>query len=78
MHLSGGSHMIERATDGVAFLAVLSWMNPTLLVWLSDVSQLAALATPILGFIWLAIRIGVWVYRALRAAEAPAIKEDEV
>lgn len=77
MHLSPGGNMVERATDGVALMAVLSWMNPTLLSWLSDVSQLAALATPILGFMWLFIRLCEWVYRKLRATEtANAVDED--
>jgi hypothetical protein len=68
--------MIERATDGVALLAVLSWMNPSVLAWLSDVSQLAALATPILGFAWLAIRLCEWTYKKLRATETSNADED--
>lgn len=64
VHLPGGT-MTDRATDGVAAIAVLSWMNPTMLQWLTDVSQLAALITPILGFVWLTARFGVWGYRKL-------------
>lgn len=77
MQVPGGFRMIEKATDGVAAIAVLSWMNPTLLQWLSDVSQLAALATPILGFAWLAIRLCEWAYRKLRAKELSNATADE-
>lgn len=76
MQVPGGSNMIERATDGIAVMAVLSWMNPSVLAWLSDVSQLAALATPILGFAWLFIRLCEWTYRKLRATETSNASEE--
>lgn len=52
---------MERITDGVAILAVLSWVNPKIFEWLSDFSQLAALMLPILGCIWLGVQIAVRV-----------------
>lgn len=66
MHLPGGT-MIDRATDGIAALAVLSWFNPTLFSWLNDASQLAALIAPILGAIWLLIQISGWARKHLTA-----------
>lgn len=65
VHMPGGMKMLDKSTDVVAGLAVLSWMNPTLLSWLTDFSQLAALITPILGFLWLTARFGVWGYRKI-------------
>lgn len=62
MHLPGGT-MIERVTDGVAVLAVLSWMNPSVYAWLADFSQLAALLLPILGCAWLAVQITVRIVK---------------
>lgn len=56
MHLPHGG-LIERATDGVAILAVVSWLNPGFYQWLSDFSQLAALMLPILGCLWLGVQI---------------------
>lgn len=51
--------MMERATDGVAILAVLSWVNPKIFAWLNDFSQIAALLLPILGCAWLAVQITI-------------------
>ncbi len=50
-------------TDAIAVTAVTSW------AWLpplSEVSALAALALPILGVVWLVVRIvlAVWRYRS--------------
>lgn len=57
MHLPGG-YMIERATDGVAVLAVFSWISPGFHDWLSSFSDIFTLLMPVLGSIWLAIQIG--------------------
>lgn len=56
--LSGGT-MTERVTDGVAILAVLTWVNPAIYAWLSDFSTLAALLLPILGCAWLVVQISI-------------------
>jgi len=49
--------LAERMTDGVAILAVLSWINKDLYLWLQQTSEVAALATPILGLVWLVVQI---------------------
>ena len=59
MHVPGGSHMVEKATDWVALVAVLSWFNPRLFAWLNDVSSLAALLLPVLGCAWLFVQITI-------------------
>lgn len=58
MQVPGGT-MVERATDGIAVLAVISWVNPGIYQWLSDFSQLAALLLPIFGCTWLGVQITV-------------------
>lgn len=62
MHLPPGG-MMERATDGVAVLAVLTWINPKIYQQLSDYSQLAALLLPILGCAWLVVQISLRLVR---------------
>lgn len=49
--------LAERLTDGVAILAVLSWINSDLYVWLQQTSEVAALVTPIFGLLWLIVQI---------------------
>lgn len=56
MHLPPGG-MMERATDGVAVLAVISGINPGIYKWMSDISELGALLMPILGCVWLGVQI---------------------
>ena len=48
---------LERITDGLAIIAVMSGVNPAMLEWLQSVSQIAALLMPPLGVIWLAVQI---------------------
>lgn len=63
MYLPPHGGMIERVTDGVAILGVLTWLNPKLFSMLSDYSQLAALLLPILGCFWLTVQIIVRIAR---------------
>lgn len=63
MHLPPGGIVMERLTDGVAVLAVISWLNPGLYQALSDFSQLAALLLPILGCAWLSVQIAVRLWK---------------
>lgn len=49
--------MMERLTDGIAILAVITGINPQVYFWLSEFSQLAALLMPILGCMWLGVQI---------------------
>ena len=63
MHLPPGGIVIERITDCVAMLAVISWLTPRFYQTLSDYSQLAALLLPILGCAWLAVQIIVRISR---------------
>lgn len=49
--------IMERLTDGIAILAVISGVNPAIYQWLSEISALAALMMPILGCMWLGVQI---------------------
>jgi hypothetical protein len=49
--------MMERLTDGIAILAVITGVNPSIYFWLSEISTLAALIMPILGCMWLGVQI---------------------
>lgn len=53
----GMGPVMERATDALAILAVLSGINPGILQWIGSISTVAALFMPILGCIWLAVQI---------------------
>lgn len=53
---SHGSTM-ERVTDAIAILAVITGINPAVYHWLADISGLAALLMPILGCMWLGVQI---------------------
>lgn len=44
--------LMERISDGIAALAVLSWFAP-FYQWLSEISAFAALITPPIGLMWL-------------------------
>lgn len=52
-----GGSMLERLTDVVAILAVITGIHPGIYEWLSEISQLAALLVPILGCLWLGVQI---------------------
>lgn len=52
-----GGPILERITDGIAILAVITGINPTVYFWLSEISAIAALLMPILGCLWLAVQI---------------------
>lgn len=62
MHLQPGGTM-ERVTDGVAILAVISGINPGIYQWMSDISEIGALLMPVLGCIWLGVQIWTRVTR---------------
>ena len=49
--------IMERLTDGIAILAVITGVNPAIYYWLSEVSSVAALLMPILGCMWLGVQI---------------------
>lgn len=53
---------MEKLTDGVAMLAIISWVNDGFYHWLQGVSELAAIMTPILGLVWLIIQIYVRLF----------------
>lgn len=57
MQVPPGESFMERITDAVAVLAVISGLNPGVYEWLSEISQVAALLVPILGCIWLGVQI---------------------
>ena len=54
---------MERFTDAVAILAVLTGLNPDYYWYISQTSQFAALLLPILGCIWLGVQIWVRVVK---------------
>lgn len=49
--------IMERVTDAIAILAVITGINPAVYYWLSEISALAALLLPILGCMWLGVQI---------------------
>jgi len=55
--------MAEKATDWLAFFAVLSWLKPGVYAWMADFSQLAALLMPVLGCAWLGVQITLKLMR---------------
>jgi hypothetical protein len=52
---------LERITDAVAIVAVITGLNPSFYYWLSEISGLAALLMPVLGCMWLGVQIWVRV-----------------
>jgi hypothetical protein len=54
---------MERITDGVAILAVISGINPAIYQWMANISEIAALLMPIMGCIWLGVQVWVRVAR---------------
>lgn len=55
--------LTDRAADGVAVGAISS---PFWLPGLQEVSDIAALALPILGCIWLVIQVGFYLWRQIK------------
>ena len=55
--LPTGGSMMERATDGLAVIAVITGINPEVYKSLSDFSEIGALLMPILGCVWLGVQI---------------------
>lgn len=55
--------IMERMTDGIAILAVITGINPSVYHWLAEISAFAALLMPVLGCMWLGVQI--W-YRVAR------------
>ena len=51
-YLKAHGVLMERISDGIAALAVLSWFAP-FYQWLSEISAFAALITPPIGLMWL-------------------------
>jgi hypothetical protein len=49
--------VMERITDAIAILAVITGINPTIYYWLSEISTLAALLMHVLGCMWLGVQI---------------------
>lgn len=52
-----GGSMMERVTDALAILAVITGINPQIYLYLSEISAFAALLMPILGCMWLGVQI---------------------
>ena len=62
-YIRGHSVMLERVSDVIAGLAVMSWFAP-FYQWLSEMSAFAALITPPVGLTWLLIQIYFKVFRS--------------
>jgi hypothetical protein len=58
-----GDRLMERLTDLIASIGVLTWLAPGLYEWTASVSQFAALIMPILGAIWLGVQIWAKVFK---------------
>ena len=50
--------LVRYTTDVVAVAAVSTWLQPSWLDALSDISAFSAKLVPILGCVWLIIQIG--------------------
>lgn len=48
---------MERITDAIAIIAVITGVNPDFFYWLGQTSQIAALLLPVLGCLWLGVQI---------------------
>ena len=62
-YLKAHGVLMERISDGIAALAVMSWFAP-FYQWLSEMSAFAALITPPVGLTWLLIQIYFKVFRS--------------
>ena len=62
-YIRGHSVMLERVSDVIAGLAVMSWFAPLYDV-LANVNSVAALITPPVGLTWLLIQIYFKVFRS--------------
>ena len=60
---------VTKFTDGVAFLAIFAWMDPSIVAWVQNISELAALATPIFAVLWLITQIAIKIASFLRNKE---------
>jgi hypothetical protein len=52
-----GDRIVERITDVIASIGVLTWFTPGLYEWTASISHIAALFMPILGSVWLSVQI---------------------
>ena len=55
--LPTGDRLMERITDAIASIGIVTWFTPGLYEWTASISHLAALLMPIFGVIWLAVQI---------------------
>ena len=55
--LPAGGSIMERITDAIAIIAVITGVNPDFYYWLGQTSQIAALLLPVLGCLWLGVQI---------------------
>ena len=61
--------IVTKFTDAVAFLAIFAWMDPGIVMWVQNISELAALATPIFAVLWLITQITIRIATFFRNKE---------
>ena len=60
LKVQSGGHAVERITDGVAALGVISWLFPWVHDWLVSVNVWVGLVIPPVSLCWLLTQL--WKY----------------
>jgi hypothetical protein len=74
--ISMGHFVFERVADAMAVATLVTWMEPTLLLWLTEISLAAALVMPPVALLWIVIQIVKTIVPWLRSMR-PDGKETE-
>lgn len=61
--------VFTRLTDVIAFFAVFAWLDPSIMAWVQQSSQFAALVTPIFALVWLVTQIAIKIAEFFRGGE---------